>query len=147
VRIAPPAPVDRPTRHAVVLVVEDNAVNQLLARKLLERFGFRSDVAADGKEAVEASGRIRYAAILMDCQMPEMDGFEATRAIRRREGDRQHTPIIAMTAHAMKGDRELALEAGMDDYVSKPVDADLLRRVLDRWISAGTPAAPRGPDR
>jgi signal transduction histidine kinase/CheY-like chemotaxis protein len=134
VKIAPPPPAEKRSRHAVVLVVEDNAVNQLLARKLLERFGFRSDVAADGKEAVEASGRIRYAAILMDCQMPEMDGFEATRAIRRREGERRHTPIIAMTAHAMKGDRELALEAGMDDYISKPVDAELLRRVLERWI-------------
>jgi CheY-like chemotaxis protein/nitrogen-specific signal transduction histidine kinase len=145
VRIAPPAPVERPTRHAVVLVVEDNAVNQILARKLLERFGFRSDVAADGKEAVEASSRIRYAAILMDCQMPEMDGFEATRAIRRREGNRQHTPIIAMTAHAMKGDRERALEAGMDDYISKPVDSDLLRRVLERWIREDAPPATAAP--
>ncbi|HEX5009476.1 MAG TPA: response regulator [Planctomycetota bacterium] len=139
---AGPAPVPETARRGVILVAEDNPVNQLLARKLLERFGYRSDAAANGREAIEASGRIRYAAILMDCQMPEMDGFEATRAIRRREAGRGHVPIIAMTAHAMKGDRERALEAGMDDYITKPVDAQLLRRVLQRWIEepADTPS-------
>jgi two-component system, sensor histidine kinase and response regulator len=131
---AAPEPAPDTCRLGVVLVVEDNAVNQLLARRLLERFGYRSDAAANGREAVEASARIRYAAILMDCQMPEMDGFEAARAIRRREAGRSHVPIIAMTAHAMKGDRERSLEAGMDDYITKPVDAALLRRVLQRWI-------------
>ena len=140
---APAGP--EPVRHGVVLVAEDNPVNQLLARKLLEHFGYRTDSAANGREAVEASARIRYVAILMDCQMPEMDGFEATRAIRRREAGRSRVPIIAMTAHAMKGDRERVLDAGMDDYITKPVDPQLLRRVLQRWIQepSGQPAEPR----
>jgi CheY-like chemotaxis protein len=142
---APAASAPDLAHRGVVLVAEDNPVNQLLARKLLEHFGYRSDSAANGREAVEASARIRYVAILMDCQMPEMDGFEATRAIRRREAGRTRVPIIAMTAHAMKGDRERVLDAGMDDYITKPVDPQLLRRVLQRWIQepSGQPAEPR----
>jgi two-component system, sensor histidine kinase and response regulator len=127
---------DRP----LVLVAEDNAINLLLTRKLLDKLGYRVDQVADGRLAVEASARTRYAAILMDCQMPEMDGYEATGAIRRREADGPHVPIIALTAHAMTGDRERVLSAGMDDYVTKPVSLELLKRVLQRWITAEVPA-------
>ena len=125
-----------------VLVAEDNQINQKVAVRMLERLGYRSDVAANGHEALEALSRIPYAAILMDVQMPEMGGYEATAEIRRREGDVRHTPIIAMTANAMQGDREKALEAGMDDYVPKPVKPEALEEVLERWISPQESAKP-----
>jgi CheY-like chemotaxis protein len=119
-----------------VLIAEDNHINQKVAVRMLERLGYRADVAANGHEAIEALSRIQYAAILMDVQMPEMDGYEATAEIKRREeGQARRTPIIAMTASAMQGDREKALEAGMDDYVTKPVTAKELGAVLGLWVS------------
>ncbi|HZH98528.1 MAG TPA: response regulator [Fimbriimonadaceae bacterium] len=120
-----------------VLVAEDNQVNQKVAVKILERLGYRADVAANGLEAVEALSRISYSAVLMDVQMPEMDGYRATAEIRRRQKSEKapHTPIIAMTANAMQGDRQRALEEGMDDYISKPVKPEVLGAVLERWIS------------
>jgi len=115
-----------------LLVVEDNLVNQKLATHLLERMGYRVDVVGDGVQAVRAVDLVAYAAVLMDCHMPELDGYEATAEIRRKEADGERTPIIAMTASAMKGDRERCLAAGMDDYVSKPVNEAELVAVLER---------------
>jgi CheY-like chemotaxis protein/HPt (histidine-containing phosphotransfer) domain-containing protein len=120
-----------------ILVVEDNPVNQQVACGWLHKLGYRADVAANGFEALEALERIPYAAVLMDCQMPEMDGYEATAELRRREGATTHTPVIAMTASVMYGDRERCLEAGMDEYVPKPVRLEDLDAALRRWLPAG----------
>ena len=115
-----------------VLVAEDHPVNRLLAVRLLERLGCNVDVAANGAEAVAMSAESDYAAIFMDCQMPEVDGYEATARIRRREGGNGHVPIIAMTANTMEGDRERCLAAGMDDYLPKPVRFEELELALRR---------------
>jgi CheY-like chemotaxis protein len=120
----------------VVLVVEDSPVNRVVAIGVLERCGYNAYAVNDGREALEALSSRRYDAVLMDCQMPEIDGYEATRELRRREQGMRHTPVIAMTAHAMHGDRERCLQAGMDDYVAKPVRAQALAEILGRWISA-----------
>jgi two-component system sensor histidine kinase/response regulator len=114
-----------------VLLAEDNVVNQTLAAGLLKRDGHRVTIVGDGRAAVAAAGAERLDAILMDVQMPEMSGFEATAAIRAHErAAGGHTRIIAMTAHAMQGDRERCLAAGMDDYISKPISVSDLRRVI-----------------
>ena len=122
----------------MILLVEDNTMNQLVGSKVLAKLGFRFDIANHGGEAVSAIRAKSYDAVLMDCQMPEMDGYQATAEIRRLEGTARHTPIIAMTAAAMEGDRETCLAAGMDDYITKPVRLDAIAAVLERWIPRPT---------
>jgi len=126
-------PVNRKDRTRRVLLVEDNAVNQRLGFRTLEKLGCQADIASNGREAVEMARNSAYDLILMDCRMPEMDGYMATREIRRLEGERSRIPIIALTAHAVKGAREECLGAGMDDFVTKPVTAGDLEKVLQRW--------------
>ncbi|MFC1499809.1 response regulator, partial [Candidatus Zixiibacteriota bacterium] len=119
-----------------ILLAEDNPVNQKVASIMLEKAGYQVDVADNGQEAMEALERSSYTMVLMDVQMPEMDGFEATAAIREKEEQSgQHLPIIAMTAHAMEGDRERCLDAGMDDYLAKPIQPKELMAVLEKWSS------------
>jgi CheY-like chemotaxis protein len=117
-----------------MLIAEDNEVNARLAMRLVEQLGYRAELVATGTAAVAAYKTRRYSAVLMDCQMPEMDGYEATRLIRAHEGGGARTPIIALTAHAMKGDRENCLKAGMDDYLPKPLKIQELASMLARWI-------------
>ncbi len=132
---------------AQVLLAEDNPVNREVALNMLENLGCRTEVVDSGREAVEAVFRKRFDLILMDCQMPEMDGYEATRAIRRKEetevGAGTRLPIVALTAHAMEGDRENCLAVGMDDYLTKPFTQGQLAAMLGRWLE-GTPT--RGAD-
>ncbi len=152
------SPTDRPaapapTRHGFkkisgrqrrrVLVADDNETNQMVVVRMLRKLGLQSDVAANGKEAVDAVQLIPYDLVLMDCQMPEMDGFSATRSIRRAESaDGTHVPIIAVTANAMRGDREKCIAAGMDDYLAKPIKLEDLDDVLRRWIQIPVPGEP-----
>jgi PAS domain S-box-containing protein len=124
----------REQQREPLLVVEDNPVNQKVLVGFLRRLGYRADVASNGLQALDALERRSYALVFMDSQMPEMDGFAATAEIRRREGDGRRTPITAVTAHAMQGERERCLAAGMDDYLSKPYTIDELAAVLERWL-------------
>ncbi|MCC7494134.1 MAG: response regulator [Fimbriimonadaceae bacterium] len=129
-----------------LLLAEDNLVNQKVAALMLGRLGCTVDLAADGEAALELLRRRRYDAVLMDCQMPRLDGFAATRQWREEEAAGQHVPIIALTANAMQGDREWCLAVGMDDYLSKPISTEQLAQCLRRWIRvAGPPTAPAGP--
>jgi CheY-like chemotaxis protein len=129
----PFVPSPPPSRPERLLLAEDNAVNQRVALLMLAKLGFRADVAANGKEVMQAVDRQRYDIILMDVQMPEMDGLETARAIGQRWPDRKQRPrIIAITANAMMGDREACLAAGMDDYVSKPMKTAELSAALER---------------
>jgi CheY-like chemotaxis protein len=130
---------------AHVLLVEDNRVNQLVAARMLTGFGITASVVADGVQAVAIVKQQRFDLILMDCQMPELDGYEATRAIRAWEASTAalqgapRIPIVAMTANAMQGDREKCLAAGMDDYLSKPIKREVLSAALQRWLDAKRP--------
>ena len=120
-------------RH--VLVAEDNEINQKIVVRMLERVGCLAERVTNGREALDAVMAKPYDLVLMDVQMPEMDGFTATAEIRRQERGRCHIPIAAMTANAMTGDRERCLAAGMDDYISKPVRLADLERMLTRWLA------------
>jgi CheY-like chemotaxis protein len=121
-----------------ILLAEDNPINQKVAKLLLQKMGHSVVVTATGLEALEVSAGENFDLVLMDLQMPQMNGYDAARAIRQREeGSSRHTPIVALTAHAMKGDRELCLEAGMDDYLPKPIHPGALRAALLRWGSRG----------
>jgi signal transduction histidine kinase/DNA-binding response OmpR family regulator len=128
-----------------VLVVEDNLVNQRIASKMLENLGYIPDVASNGREAIEAVLRNRYQVILMDCQMPEMDGFQTTHEIRGLEADGIRVPIIALTANAMSGDRDRCLQAGMDAYLTKPIDLQQLDEALCAWTQSGAPSLSSMP--
>jgi two-component system, sensor histidine kinase and response regulator len=127
------APGSAVARSLHILLAEDNPVNQKLAVRLLEKLGHSSVVACNGSAALDAHARETFDLILMDVQMPEMNGYEAARSIRSRENGGGRVPIVALTAHAMKGDRELCLQAGMDDYLSKPIRLQDLGEVLERW--------------
>jgi signal transduction histidine kinase/HPt (histidine-containing phosphotransfer) domain-containing protein len=138
------------TTRGRVLVAEDNAINQLVVARLLESLGYAVDTVVNGQRAVEAVHQGHYALVLMDCHMPQMDGFAATAAIRRDEAGRgQHTPIVAVTADALVGDAEKSLAAGMDDHLTKPITLERLAAVVGRWIAGSGAADPvadaRGP--
>ena len=131
------------TRHSIsesrranvrILVAEDNIVNQKVALKILEKLGFRADAVANGLEAVKAVNDMPYDLVLMDCQMPEMDGYKATWEIRNSKSEIKNLPIIALTANAMKGDREKCINAGMDDYLAKPLSPKALADMLEKWL-------------
>ncbi|HET6964243.1 MAG TPA: response regulator [Acidimicrobiales bacterium] len=144
----PVAAPDREDREVLgmILLVEDNKMNQLVASKALTKLGYAFDIANDGTEAVNAIRTRTYDAVLMDCQMPLMDGYKATQLIRGIEGEGRHTPIIAMTAAAMEGDREICLAAGMDDYITKPVRLEAIADALIRWITSPSSRASADSD-
>jgi CheY-like chemotaxis protein len=121
---------------ARILVVEDNRTNQKVAQKMLEGLGYAPEVVANGQLGVDAHAASPYDLILMDCQMPVMDGYEASRAIRGLGPDLNAVPIIALTANALEGDRDRCLAAGMNDYLTKPLKRDRLRAALEQWLAA-----------
>jgi CheY-like chemotaxis protein/HPt (histidine-containing phosphotransfer) domain-containing protein len=124
-----------PSAENLILIAEDHPVNREVAILQLQQLGLAAHAVENGTAAIDAIQRVPYALVLMDCQMPELDGYEATRQIRRAEAQSgRHVPIIAMTAHAMQGDREACLSAGMDDYISKPVTMERLEAVVRHWM-------------
>ena len=127
------SPAQEPIR---ALVVDDNHMNRLVARKLLERLGVSVEIACDGREALDVLDSRRFEVVFMDLHMPRMDGIEATKEIRRREGPSAHTIIVALTACHLEEDRRRCAAAGMDDFLGKPVKADQFVAVLDRWVRA-----------
>ena len=144
---AAPAAAAEPVRKVArrsgrVLVAEDNPVNQLVIESLLRQRGVEVDLVADGAQALARLDPELHHAIFMDCQMPNLDGYEATARIRAEEPPGRHMPIIAMTAHAFAGDRERCLRAGMDDYLGKPIRSEALDRTLERWLPAAAADAP-----
>jgi signal transduction histidine kinase/CheY-like chemotaxis protein/ligand-binding sensor domain-containing protein len=131
------SPAPAPVRSARILIAEDNVINQTLARRMVEKLGYSAQVVADGTEALQALAGGGIDLILMDCQMPGLDGYEATAAVRRIEKTTgEHIPIVAMTANVVEGERERCLQIGMDDYISKPVEMSVLVAVLQRWLNA-----------
>lgn len=130
----------------VLLVVEDNVINQMVAARMLEKAGYAVKTVDSGHEALRILKEGVYDAIVMDCQMPGLDGYDTTRAIREHEGSTRHTPIIAVTAHAIQGDREKCLEAGMDDYIAKPVRLDELLSKINQWVPLSSEGAERQDD-
>ena len=125
-----------------ILIAEDNAINQKVIERMVQKLGYRVNLVANGREAIEAItalGHAPYSLIFMDCQMPEMDGFQATEEIRKGESNGRHTPIIAFTASAFLGDRDRCRDAGMDEFLTKPVKVDSLRKMLAKYLS-NTPA-------
>jgi PAS domain S-box-containing protein len=141
-KVAKKAAVADGPRRGRVLIAEDNPVNQRVASLQVKSLGFETDVVGDGEEALQALERLAYTLVLMDCQMPRMDGFEATRELRRREADGRRIPVIALTANAFASDREACMRAGMDDFLSKPVNLRDLAGVLERWSGTATAPAP-----
>lgn len=127
-------PASDPSASLRLLIVEDNPINQKIASKALQRLGFHADVCSDGQEAVAAVKNQRYALILMDCMMPTMDGYEATRAIRALEEGSEHVPIVAFTADRTQDCKARCMAAGMDDYLTKPLDMQILASALERWV-------------
>jgi CheY-like chemotaxis protein len=129
-----PAPAAQPIR---ILLAEDNVVNQKVALTMLKKLGYSADAVANGREAIAALSAIDYDLVLMDCEMPEMDGFEATMHIRNGDAGvlNATVPVVAMTANAMQGDRERCIAAGMNDYMAKPVQAQMLMATMERWLS------------
>jgi CheY-like chemotaxis protein len=129
----PTAPDELAASGMRVLLAEDNVVNQKVAARMLEKLGVRTGVAANSRKALEMMRMLPYDLVFLDCQMPEMNGYEAVAEIRRREGSERRTPVIAMTAEAIDGRREQCLEAGVDDFIAKPVKMEMLTQALKRW--------------
>jgi CheY-like chemotaxis protein len=132
-----PTPAQSLRRLSRILLAEDNKVNQRITLRLLEKLGIQADAVINGREAVEALAKHDYDLVLMDCQMPEMDGFEATLAIREKERHGRRTPICALTANSMSSDRDQCLSAGMDDFMSKPIDLEQLQKTIEKWVPRG----------
>ena len=132
----------RHPRQGLVLIVDDNPVNRLVGARAVNRLGYLTEAVSGGPQALEAVAASQFDAILLDCQMPGMDGYQTALEIRRREADQGHIPIIAATANAKESDQEKCLASGMDDYLSKPIRFAELEAALDRWVAHPAPVAP-----